>query len=90
MLWTHVFLNLYFSNIKLSSPSINNIIIAGSILIFSCVFITTMDYGHMLPESADNHICMVSQNNLVKGIFPNIENVQSEEEKLTNSNSRMG
>ena len=31
----------------------------------------------MLPESADNHICMVSQNYLVKLVFPNIENLQS-------------
>ena len=38
---------------------INNVIIAGSILMYICVFFTTFDYGNLLPEALDNHICMV-------------------------------
>ena len=44
---------------------INNVIIAGSILMFICVFFTTFDYGNLLPESLDNHICMVGSDVLV-------------------------
>ena len=39
---------------------INNVIIAGSILMFTVVFITTFDYGHLLPVALDEHVCMVS------------------------------
>ena len=38
---------------------INNVIIAGSILMFTCVLITSLDYGHLVPDSLDGSICMV-------------------------------
>ena len=37
----------------------NNIIIVGSILMFVCVFIASLDYGHLMSESVNKHICMV-------------------------------
>ena len=49
----------FFSNIKLSSPLINNIIIIGSIVIYAGVFISSLDYGRLLPSEMDNHVCMV-------------------------------
>ena len=48
-----------FSNIKLSSPMINNIIIGGSILMYVCVFMTALDYGYMLKPNFTDKICMV-------------------------------
>lgn len=49
------------SNIKLSSPMINNIIIGGSILMFLCVFLTAFDYGNFLSEAFEETICMVGE-----------------------------
>ena len=51
---------LYSSNIKLSSPVINNIIIAGSMLMFLVVLLTTLEYGHLLTGAFDRAYCMVS------------------------------
>ena len=51
---------LYSSNIKLSSPMINNIIIAGSMLMFLVVLLTTLEYGHLLSGALDRSYCMVS------------------------------
>ena len=36
------------------------IIIAGSLLMFVCVMMTSIVYGNMVPETLDNYICMVS------------------------------
>ena len=36
------------------------IIIAGSLLMFVCVMVTSKEYGNMVPETLDNYICMVS------------------------------
>ena len=38
----------------------NDIIIAGSLLMFVCVMVTSIEYGNMVPETLDNYICMVS------------------------------
>ena len=51
---------LCYSNIKLSSPKINNVIIAGSILLYVCVFISAADYGQIISDSSEERICMVS------------------------------
>ena len=61
MLIQHNFFFLNFSNIKMSSPMINNIIIAGSIVMFTSVIITTFDYGNLLTDAFDAHVCMVSK-----------------------------
>lgn len=52
-------LHFFFSNIKLSSPMINNVIIGGSILMYMGVFFTTFDYANLLPEFLNRNICMV-------------------------------
>ena len=38
----------------------NNIIIAGSLLMFVCVMVTSIEYSNMVPETLENYICMVS------------------------------
>ena len=38
----------------------NNIIIAGSLLMFVCVMVTSIEYGNMVPETLEHYICMVS------------------------------
>ena len=59
--YIHSFLvvNLCYSNIKLSSPTINNVMIAGSIMMYFCVFLTSFDYGNLLSKAVDKNICMV-------------------------------
>ena len=58
---------------------INNIIIAGSILMFIGIFITTFEYGHLMPEYVENHMCMVSKCAWVSLLpscpFPNIAGI---------------
>ena len=40
---------------------INNVIIAGSIFMFVCVYISTFDYGQMLSKVVDDNVCMVGR-----------------------------
>lgn len=52
--------NLHFRYIKLSSPKLNNIAIAGTILFYGAVFLLGIDHATLLHESSFPIICMVS------------------------------
>ena len=52
--------NLYSRYIKMSSPNMNNLIIAGSMLAYVSVFLLGTD-GGLVPPSSYSYICYVSE-----------------------------
>lgn len=53
-------LRMFFRAVKMSSPMINNIILAGCFLLYAEVLMSAFDYVHALPVVYSDNLCMVS------------------------------
>ncbi|XP_053381997.1 gamma-aminobutyric acid type B receptor subunit 2-like [Mercenaria mercenaria] len=60
--FTFLFFNIYYRNnriIKMSSPMVNNVIIAGCLLMYLETFVIAIDYNRNLDDFTGNSLCMV-------------------------------